>query len=197
MRLILLIFITSVFTAQVKHDTIIDRGIYRSYFNLSIKEPVTVTYTLFHGGGEASRKNDRFKDDTLKITLTGEDYSKSGYDRGHLAAAEDFAYSDSLQGLTFSYFNCVPQTPELNRGKWKKYEEYVRELSKKDTVVIVCYNEYNGTKSGSLNIPDVCYKTVYKTSGELLFSIGIANSVKCEEISISDKIFKLMKGFLN
>src|SRR5687767_6679149 len=98
----LLLFFVSTSWAQLHYDTIINKGIYKSYFNSILKQPVAVTYTLYKGGGDASRSNDRFTGTPL--TLSDKDYSHSGYDRGHLVPAEDFAYSDSLQGLTFSYY---------------------------------------------------------------------------------------------
>jgi endonuclease G len=159
--------------AQVRYDTVIDLGIYKSYFSTAIRQPVAVVYRLYEGGGAASRDNDRFRG--TELTLKNKDYARSGYDRGHLVPAEDFAYSDSLQAITFSYYNCVPQTPRLNRGKWKVYEEQVRRLSRTDTIQVVCYNVYGSVRKGRLWIPEVCYKSVYSRTGTLLLSVALCN----------------------
>lgn len=176
--------------AQLHYDTIVDKGVFKSYFNVKLKQPVAVTYTLYKGGGEAKRDNDHFVGTSL--TLHDKDYIHSGYDRGHMVPAEDFAYSDSLQKLTFSYYNCVPQNPKLNRGKWKKYEAKVRKLSQKDTLVIICINQYKYTYLDHFNVPEVCYKFVYTLSGKMLFGIGLTNSIAAAgvEVEISDKIKK-------
>ncbi len=195
MRWIFLFLVTSSFVtssySQLHYDTIIDKGIYKSYFNSLLKQPVAVTYTLYKGGGDASRSNDHFTG--TSITLSDKDYLHSGYDRGHLVPAEDLAYSDSLQGLTFSYYNCVPQLPKLNRGKWKKYENKVRKLSQMDSLFVVCYNEYNTLYIDGLNIPDVCYKSVYTYKGNLLFEIGLKNDSTVAEVIITPQHSEMMK----
>ena len=43
------------------------------------------------GGGNCKRASFRFINDTQILMASDKDYSKSGYDRGHLANAEDFA----------------------------------------------------------------------------------------------------------
>jgi len=43
------------------------------------------------------------------------DYSKSGYDKGHMAPAADFKSSEAAMISTFQFANAVPQTPECNR----------------------------------------------------------------------------------
>lgn len=193
MRWFLLLFV-STSCAQLHYDTIIDKGIYKSYFNTILKQPVAVTYTLYKGGGTASRDNDRFTGTYL--TLGDKDYLHSGYDRGHVVPAEDFAYNDSLQGLTFSYYNCVPQLPKLNRGKWKKYENKVRKLSQTDTLIIVCVNEYHTPETNELNIPYACYKSVYNTKGEVFFEIGLKNDSTYSEIQITPKHSALMHSLI-
>ena len=59
------------------------------------------------------------------------DYIKSGYDRGHLVSAEDYAYNQMFDFQTFSYYNCFPQSKKLNRGSWKSWEMKIREESQK------------------------------------------------------------------
>lgn len=189
LRWILLFFVSTSF-AQLHYDTIINKGIYKSYFNSKLKQPVAVTYTLYKGGGDAKRDKDRFV--ATALTLHDKDYSHSGYDRGHMVPAEDFAYSDSLEKLTFSYYNCVPQVPKLNRGVWKKYETKARKLSQKDTLVIICINRYKYTYLDHFNVPEVCYKFVYSKTGKLVFGIGFTNSIATagNAVELDDKIKK-------
>lgn len=54
------------------------------------------------------------------------DYEGSGYDRGHLAPAEDLSYSSSSMNESFFYSNMSPQVPAFNRGVWRRLEELVR-----------------------------------------------------------------------
>jgi endonuclease G, mitochondrial len=40
---------------------------------------------------------------------------------------------------SFYYSNVAPQLPSLNRGIWKKLEEYTRQLAKEYDSVLVAY----------------------------------------------------------
>ena len=56
-----------------------------------------------------------------------DDYSGSGYDRGHLAPAADMGWSEASMVECFYYSNMSPQLPGFNRGIWKRLEEQVRD----------------------------------------------------------------------
>ena len=55
-----------------------------------------------------------------------QDYLDSGYDKGHQAPAEDFAWSATEMSDSFSMANMAPQLPQLNRRGWEYLEEAVR-----------------------------------------------------------------------
>ena len=100
--------------ASAQHiDTIIQKPVYTSYYSYALKSPLYVVYYLYKGGGECSRQKLNFSKEYR--SATNKDYLKSGYDRGHLANAEDFAYDCDKEKCTFSYYNCIPQHPQLNR----------------------------------------------------------------------------------
>ncbi|EDV25623.1 uncharacterized protein TRIADDRAFT_23653, partial [Trichoplax adhaerens] len=62
---------------------------------------------------------------------TNKDYSKSGFDRGHLAAARNHAHSQDALKDTFYLSNMSPQVGEgFNRGIWNRLEQQVRSLTK-------------------------------------------------------------------
>ncbi len=54
------------------------------------------------------------------------DYKGSGHDLGHMAPAEDFAWSKTLERETFSMASVEPQLPCLNRQGWERIEEIAR-----------------------------------------------------------------------
>jgi endonuclease G len=194
MKTLILCLLTVCLQAQFKVDTVLDRGIYKSYYSVSYKAPVAVTYTLFRGGGEVSRRGKNFIKDTKLPSHSAKDYYKSGYDEGHMASAEDFAYNDSLQNLTFRYSNCIGQTPELNRGAWKKYENKARKISQIDSLIVVCYNEFRNKPASGLNVPAVCYKGVYDyTTKSLVFIVGFVNTKEATEVVITKPVLKYMK----
>ena len=57
------------------------------------------------------------------------DYSHSGYDKGHMAPANDFTRSVEAMKSTFVLTNAVPQKHGLNGGQWAQLEKAVHELA--------------------------------------------------------------------
>ena len=153
------IFVLCFFATTAQVDTIFQNAAYSSYYSFQLKAPIAVEYKLYKGGGDCNRSKFHFR--ANKYTATNKDYSHSGYDKGHLANAEDFAYDCTLDSLTFMYYNCFPQTPELNRGIWKKLETKIRNESRSDSLIIICGGLYNENKIGSIAVPDTCWKVIY------------------------------------
>lgn len=155
----------------LEYDTIIDRGIYISYYNLHHCTPSFVRYKLWKGGGRAKRTGLQFRQ-----TVRGDifRYAKSGYDKGHLAPAADFAHSRNEMQITFDYVNCLPQTPRLNRGEWKRDETKVRRWSQTDSLLIECGGlEFDSIKH---QLPRLCYKIVVSlSSGDTLLNKRYVN----------------------
>lgn len=54
------------------------------------------------------------------------DYSRTGYDRGHMCPAQDRSRNLHTMRSTFVLSNIAPQAPSLNRGAWKKTESFCR-----------------------------------------------------------------------
>lgn len=79
--------------------------------------------------GEVDRQNDFRADNSLPFTpVSPEDYTGSGYDRGHLAPSADRTRTPEDNSATFLMTNMVPQRPDLNRGPWEKLERHGRQL---------------------------------------------------------------------
>jgi DNA/RNA endonuclease G (NUC1) len=159
----IIFFISLICSGQTieKYDTIIDvQGYYKAYYNKNIQGSTYVIYKLYKGGGDIPRVNIPFKP---YKKLPHFRYGVKGYDRGHLANAEDFAYSKNSLISTFYYINCVPQNTKLNRGSWKKIESDIRKLSQTDSLLIICGGcDYN--RKDNYLIPKNCFKIVYSLS---------------------------------
>ncbi len=81
--------------------------------------------------GTADRQDNFRPDDALPATVykvRPNDYSGSGYDRGHVAPSADRTRNETDNSATFLMTNMMPQVPELNRGVWGDLEDYCREL---------------------------------------------------------------------
>jgi endonuclease G, mitochondrial len=191
LSIILLLSLSGSIFAQI----IVDKGIYKVNFSNTYHEPVYVTYILYKGGGDCDRAKFRFKNDDERLqTATDADYSGSHYDKGHLANAEDFAFDCKNDELTFRYYNCLPQTANLNRGVWKTVETKVREWSQTDSLLIICGGYFGNKKIGNIAVPSYCWKVVQSFSTKkILFCGWFSNSAKAnlEEISIEELDKKL------
>lgn len=173
-----------------KVDTIIDKKIYKSYYSFENKAPLYIIYNLYKGGGDSKRSN--FKQEYRSAESS--DYIKTGYDRGHLVSAEDFAFDQKLENLTFSYYNCFPQNPKLNRGPWKSWEMKIREESQRWPLKVYVGGIY-GTKKikNSVAIPEYCWKVVYnQKTGLILHILLFKNDNSCETKRVTlDEINRL------
>lgn len=65
-----------------------------------------------------------------KPCATSSDYTRSGYQRGHMCPAADRSASVAKMKETFTMANVCPQTPALNCGKWLQSEERARYLAR-------------------------------------------------------------------
>ena len=114
-------------------------------------------------------RTDDFKEDPNIVSFSAlpSDYSRSGYDRGHLAPAEDMKFSEETMRDSFYMSNMTPQRPEFNRGVWKKLEKQVRRFAYKAGSVFVITGpvlKRNLKKIGRANkvsVPQQFYKIVY------------------------------------
>lgn len=88
------------------------------------------------------RDHSRFHTDEVLhpyFRSTSRDYYRSGYDRGHMAAAANHRSSQLFMDETFLLSNMAPQVGEgFNRDKWNELEQRVRKMVRKQGSVYVC-----------------------------------------------------------
>lgn len=145
-----------------------NRAFYTGYCD-DRKNPLWVAYRLdtktFH---EKLKRPKGFKTDmrTLARVAPG-DYSKSGYDRGHMAPNSSIAqrYGLEAQLETFMMSNIVPQAPELNRKVWQRLEKLEDEYADNmETVWVITgpiFDEHIQTLEKNIEIPDAFYKMIF------------------------------------
>lgn len=205
--LFLLLIISLSVSAQTITKVIYGQN-YTSYFSSTTHTPLFVSYKLYHGGGDCSRSTMSFKPNYTINTATKVDYKGSGYDIGHMANAEDFAYDCDLEENTFQFINALPQTAQLNRGIWKSYETEIRKQSQSDSLLIIC-GGYSFTKhlvsNFTLNgksikkitqvlIPDYCFKIVkdLKTKQLKCYTFPNDDSDDSKEVTLNN-LLSLLK----
>lgn len=162
-------------------DTVVNKVAYRSFYSYACKTPLYTVCYLFQGGGECSRSGLKFRKEYK--TADNKDYLRSGYQRGHLVNAEDFAYDCTKLKSTFSYYNCIPQHPKLNQGSWKSWENTIRKESQRYPLKMYAGVIY-GTKTigKGVRIPTHCWKVVYNTNTKLILHALLFNNDATEKV---------------
>ena len=117
----------------------------------------------------AKRSDDCRSDPEITTgSATPADYKKSGYDRGHLSPAADFAFDQNAMSETFYMSNMSPQKGGLNRGIWKDLEAEVRLWAKNFGRVYVVSGpilekpaeEYESIGENQVAVPEFYYKVI-------------------------------------
>ncbi len=117
----------------------------------------------------ASRSDDFRPDPEISTgSATLADYKASGYDRGHLSPAADFAFDKGAMSETFYMSNMSPQAGSFNRGIWKDLESTVRDWAKKFGRVYVVSGPvldkkasgYESIGKNKVSIPQYYYKVL-------------------------------------
>lgn len=104
------------------------------------------------------RPDDRLPKNWQRVTPS--DYTRSGFDRGHLAPSADRSASVEGMSETFLMTNMTPQTGDLNRGPWQKLEGYLRTLVTRGSDVYIYSGVYGekGKLKNKVSIPTNSWK---------------------------------------
>jgi endonuclease G len=147
------------------NNLLVEHPAYTLAFDESSGGPKWVSWHLAQSDrGKSGRGND-FRPDALlpeSSQIRPTDYRGSGYDRGHVCPSGDRTADKDLNSTTFLMSNMLPQTPDLNRQLWRKFEEYCRTQLRTGENEI--YLIAGGTGSlariadGKVNVPAECWK---------------------------------------
>jgi endonuclease G len=102
-----------------------------------------------------------------------EDYSNSGWDKGHMAPHADMKWNRQAMTESDYFTNICPQNKEMNAGAWRKIEELTRRVAKRcGAVYVVCgpifdSEEHRHIGPACVHVPDRFYKALaVNTTGE-------------------------------
>lgn len=92
------------------------------------------------------------------------DYSRSGYDRGHLCPSGDRTRDVAYNQQTFVMSNMLPQAAALNHRVWGELENYCRSLVRDSGQELYIIAGGSGTAGRigkrQINIPNICWKII-------------------------------------
>lgn len=106
---------------------------YSTYYSNAEKRPLfSAELLLTENLNGKNVRNDNFQEDPalpIHLQVDEKDLVSSGFDRGHLAPAEDMRTNSVALEQSFYMSNIVPQNPYMNRGAWKALETYTRKVA--------------------------------------------------------------------
>ncbi|MDH6341380.1 endonuclease G [Parabacteroides sp. PFB2-12] len=99
--------------------------------NYKIANWVAWELTREEANGKLPRTNMFVPDPMVKgATALHEDYTGTGFDRGHMAPAGDMKWSEKAMRETFYLSNICPQNRKLNQGLWNTLENKCRQWAR-------------------------------------------------------------------
>jgi len=148
-----------------------DQIITNPYFKICYDYTKTISYTL--DGDKVNKVNikkrpsfhtEKSLDRAYRVSPKS--YSKTGYDRGHMANDASFDWSMKSLNSTYTMANIVPQEPRVNRYHWVKVERYARLVARKlgsvNVLNIIQYNKNpKRLEKQNIAIPQGFYKIIY------------------------------------
>lgn len=164
--------------------------------------PNWVAYELT--SDEAFGKVPRAKGFSMDLDYDGrqamrEDYSNSGWDKGHMAPAADMKWSETAMKESFYLTNICPQNHDLNAKDWQTLEKMVRDWAiKYGKIWVVCGPFIGGNIYGTIGeqrvaVPDVFFKAVLRKEDDRWYSIAFVfendshkQPVKDAVVSVND-----------
>lgn len=125
-------------------------------------------------------------------------YRHSGYDKGHLAPADDFRFNAKAENESMYLTNVAPQNPYFNEHLWKNVEDHVRDLATQyDSVYVITGVVYGKQKLKGVGIPDYYWKEV-TFSGNTEYFLGLNQKPKSNDwksIEVDKKTFDQRVNF--
>ncbi|MBD5357673.1 MAG: DNA/RNA non-specific endonuclease [Bacteroides sp.] len=108
-------------------------------FNKDNKTPNYVAWELLgeEVTGDQERSNNFWTDSEIDGCPSTKDYTRSGYDRGHMCPAADQKWSTQAMSDCFVMTNICPQLHELNAGAWSTLENKERQWARRDSAIMI------------------------------------------------------------
>jgi endonuclease G len=121
--------------------------------------------------GDTERKQGQFMPDPELppqfYHVRHQDYSNTGYDRGHMVRSEERTASRADNDATFYTTNLLPQYHDLNAGPWLRLEEFCQFLAvrRNKELYIMCGGIFDKNyptigKQSNVAVPKACYKII-------------------------------------
>ena len=158
-------------------------------FNPKNKTPNYVAWILqgHETEGATARSNNFWTDRDLEGCPDTRDYSRSGYDRGHMCPAGEQKWSNEAMNHSFVMANICPQKHELNTGAWKTLEDKERVWAKRDSAIVIVagpiYDKSDKETIGKnkVRVPSAFFKVLLAPYADPIRAIGfVYPNMRCD-----------------
>ena len=149
-------------------DQVLCRDGYAVGYNYQMKVADWVSYHITEDSVNLYYKRSNYFKTDYEIPspyrATASDYTKTGYDRGHLAPSGTMDFTQDSMKQSFLMSNMAPQLPGFNRGGWKALEDTVRQWANDyDELYVVSGPIWDGNETyigNGIYIPNSFYKVI-------------------------------------
>lgn len=122
-------------------------------YNNSKHEPNWTSWHLDSADLGSTARQDDFRPDTTLPSgwyeVTANEFSGTGFDRGHMCPSADRTASVADNQATFLMDNMIPQAPKNNEVTWENLEEYERTLVSEGDELYIISGGYGSGGTGS------------------------------------------------
>jgi len=156
-------------SADNREHFLIQTPQYSLSYNDTLHFPNWVAWHL-NAGDVGSTSRGVFQPDTSLpsgfTVITPNDYTRTGYDRGHNCPSADRSDTRANNDAVFKMTNMTPQAHGLNAGPWEQLESYCRTLAKQgNELYIVCGHGFSAPTHETVGrariaVPDFGWKVV-------------------------------------
>ena len=177
------------------HDNLIIYTGFTVSYNTSTLIPNWVAYELTSTEveGQFPRKGQFGQDLSFRgRQAMREDYSNSGWDKGHMCPAADLKWSEKTMYESFYLTNICPQNHEMNSTDWLTLEKLAREWAKKfDNIYIICgpivgENKYGTIGKNRVVVPDAFFKAFLTVKNNVFNTIAFVMPNSSEHHRVQD-----------
>jgi endonuclease G, mitochondrial len=183
---------------EVRFTTLKNQGYVVGYSD-SRRDPLWVSYRVFHVAQpfDFPRPSGFSSDSRTDARVKDSDFTRSGYQRGHMAPNSDIMrdYGQQAQLETFLLSNVCPQAPELNEHVWERLEaderKYADQLEEVWVIDGPVFADLNGGTTPHLAsgvaVPSAFFKILIDEEGRpggkpRIFSVIMPQNVKGTEL---------------
>lgn len=149
-------------------DIVVHTGYTASYNHRTlVSDWVAWELTADEANGRLEQQRNFSRDPEVRFPKASrEDYSNSGFDKGHMAPRADMKWSAKALEESYYFTNICPQDHTMNSQAWRKIEELTRRMAcRHGSVLAVCGPLYDSATPrhigpACVHVPDRFFKAL-------------------------------------